>query len=57
MAIVAITAITIVAFVTLVSIMVYFTEKKIKAGFKSKAESINTKTESDVTIEAIDDKK
>ncbi len=56
LSIVAIVAITTIAFVALVSLNIYFTEKKIVAGYKSKTEVEGIKTESNVSIEAVNDK-
>lgn len=56
LAIVAITAVCLVSFVTLVALLIYFTEKKIKAGWKAKAEGKDGKAETDVNIEALEQK-
>lgn len=52
LSIVAIVAISLVAFVALVALIIYFTEKKIVAGWRIKAEKEDIKTETDVKIEA-----
>jgi len=56
LAIVAIVAIALIAFVAIVALIIYFTEKKIIAGLKLKTEKDNTKTETDLKIEASEQK-
>jgi hypothetical protein len=57
LSIIAIVAISLVAFVALVALAIYFTEKKVVAGWKVKAEKENIKTETDVKIEASEQQK
>lgn len=56
LAIVAIVAIALTAFVATVALVIYFTEKKIIAGLKLKAEKENMKTETDLKIKALEQK-
>ena len=55
-AITAIVAISLGAFVAFIAIIVYFTEKKIIAGLNLKTEAKNVKTETDLTINAENEK-
>lgn len=57
LAIVAIVAVALIAFVTTIALTIYFTEKKINAGIKFKTEKENAKTETDLKIEALEQKK
>lgn len=57
LAIVAIVAICLVSFVTLVTLLIYFTEKKVIAGWKVKTERKDIKAETNLEIEASEQKK
>lgn len=52
LAIVGLVAITAIAFVTIVALLIYFSEKKINAGLKLRAEKDDIKTETNVNIES-----
>jgi len=52
--IVSIVALCFVAFVSIIGLLFYFSDKRIKAGWSTKAEANNIKAMSDVNIEAIE---
>lgn len=57
LAIVAIVAITLVTSVALVAVLIYFTEKKILASWKIKAENGKSSVETDMSIETSEQQK